>query len=264
MRRAVPSFRPCIDLHDGKVKQIVGGTLNTAAGESALATNFVSDRPPEFFVELYRRDDLRGGHIIKLGPGNDPAAKAALAAWPGGMQVGGGINADNAGAWLNAGADKVIVTSFVFSDGEFHRANLDALLRAVGKRNLVLDLSCRKCADGAYRVVTDRWKNFTSLEVNGATLEMLGSSCAEFLIHAVDVEGLCAGIDEELLYLLGRYAPIDCVYAGGVSGWSDVEKIERAGLSYTIGSALDLFGGPVSYAEVVARAGRKSGADQPT
>ena len=171
---------------------------------------------------------------------------------------------DNAGAWLNAGADKVIVTSFVFSDGEFHRANLDALLRAVGKRNLVLDLSCRKCADGAYRVVTDRWKNFTSLEVNGATLEMLGSSCAEFLIHAVDVEGLCAGIDEELLYLLGRYAPIDCVYAGGVSGWSDVEKIERAGLSYTIGSALDLFGGPVSYAEVVARAGRKSGADQPT
>ena len=256
MRRSAPSFRPCIDLHEGKVKQIVGGTLNSGDGESAPATNFVSDRTPEYFAELYRRDDLRGGHVIKLGPGNDEAARAALAAWPGGMQIGGGINADNAGAWLNAGADKVIVTSFVFSGGEFHRASLDALLMAVGKQHLVLDLSCRKCPDGIYRVVTDRWRNFTTLEINAATLEMLGASCSEFLIHAVDVEGLCAGIDEELLALLSKCSPIDCVYAGGVASLSDVDAIERAGLSYTIGSALDIFGGRIRYDEVVARSRR--------
>lgn len=253
LKRSLPAFRPCIDLHDGKVKQIVGGTLNTAGGEAALATNFVSDRTPEYYAGLYRKDDLRGGHIIKLGPGNDLAAKAALSAWPGGLQIGGGITADNAGAWLNAGADKVIVTSFVFSDGRFHRANLDLLLRSVGKQHLVLDLSCRKCPDGKYRVVTDRWKNFTDMEVNGRTLEELASGCAEFLIHAVDVEGLRGGIDETLLEILGRYSPIDCVYAGGVSGFDDIAGIEAAGLSYTIGSALDIFGGSISYDAVVAR-----------
>lgn len=251
--RPVSAFRPCIDLHDGKVKQIVGGTLNTASGEADLTTNFVSERTPEYYAELYKRDNLTGGHIIKLGSGNDLAAKAALAAWPGGMQIGGGITADNAGAWLNAGADKVIVTSFVFSGGEFHRANLDALIRSVGKQHLVLDLSCRKCPDGAYRVVTDRWKNFTNLEVNAAALEMLASSCSEFLIHAVDVEGLQAGIDKELLQLLAENSPIDCVYAGGVASFSDIAEIEAAGLSYTIGSALDIFGGKISYDEVVKR-----------
>lgn len=250
--RSVSAFRPCIDLHDGKVKQIVGGTLNTANGEAGLATNFVSDRTPEYYAGLYRQDDLRGGHIIKLGSGNDIAAKAALAAWPGGLQIGGGITADNAGAWLNAGADKVIVTSFVFSGGEFHRENLDALLRVVGKQHLVLDLSCRKCPDGRYRVVTDRWKNFTTLELNGETLTDLASGCAEFLIHAVDVEGLRAGIDEELLEILGKHSPIDCVYAGGVASFEDIARIEAAGLSYTIGSALDIFGGAISYDAVVA------------
>jgi len=251
--RSVPQFRPCIDLHDGKVKQIVGGTLNTASGADKLTTNFVSDRTPEYYAGLYRQDDLRGGHIIKLGGGNDEAAKAALAAWPGAMHIGGGITADNAGAWLNAGADKVIVTSFVFSGGEFLRANLDSLLRSIGKQHLVLDLSCRKCPDGKYRVVTDRWKNFTTLELNGSTLEMLGASCSEFLIHAVDVEGLRAGIDLELLEILGKYSPIDCVYAGGVASFADVDAIEAAGLSYTIGSALDIFGGEMSYKSVVSR-----------
>jgi phosphoribosylformimino-5-aminoimidazole carboxamide ribotide isomerase len=252
-KRRISTFRPCIDLHDGKVKQIVGGTLNTVAGESSLATNFVSDRTPEYYAELYRRDGLTGGHIIKLGPGNDDAAKAALAAWPGGMQIGGGITADNAGAWLNAGADKVIVTRFVFSGGEFIRSNLDALLSSVGKQHLVLDLSCRKCPDGKYRVVTDRWKNFTTLEVNAATLEMLSGCCAEFLIHAVDVEGLQSGIDEELLAVLGAHSPIECVYAGGVASFEDIAKIEAAGISYTIGSALDIFGGKISYDAVVFR-----------
>ena len=259
MKRSVPAFRPCIDLHDGKVKQIVGGTLNSADGAERLTTNFVSDQSPEYFAELYRRDDLRGGHVIKLGPGNDAAAKAALAAWPGGLQIGGGITADNAGAWLNAGADKVIVTSYVFSDGKFHPAALDNLLRAVGKQHLVLDLSCRRCPDGAYRVVTDRWKNFTTLEVNAATLDMLASSCAEFLIHAVDVEGLCAGVDEKLLAVLSRYSPIDCVYAGGVATFEDIARIEQAGLSYTIGSALDIFGGRISYAAVAAHSRAMTG-----
>jgi phosphoribosylformimino-5-aminoimidazole carboxamide ribotide isomerase len=170
-----------------------------------------------------------------------------------GMHIGGGITADNAGAWLNAGADKVIVTSFVFSGGEFLRANLDLLLRSIGKQHLVLDLSCRKCPDGKYRVVTDRWKNFTTLELNGSTLEMLGASCSEFLIHAVDVEGLRAGIDLELLEILGKYSPIDCVYAGGVASYADIDAIEAAGLSYTIGSALDIFGGDMSYESVVSR-----------
>lgn len=253
MSRSVPQFRPCIDLHDGKVKQIVGGTLNTASGAVNLTTNFVSDRTPEYYAELYRQDDLRGGHIIKLGGGNDEAAKAALGAWQGAMHIGGGITADNAGAWLNYGADKVIVTSFVFSGGEFIRENLDALLKSVGKQHLVLDLSCRKCPDGKYRVVTDRWKNFTTLEVNSRTLEMLGAGCSEFLIHAVDMEGLRAGIDLELLDILGKNSPIDCVYAGGVSDFDDVAAIEAAGLSYTIGSALDIFGGDMSYREVVSR-----------
>ena len=248
-------FRPCIDLHDGKVKQIVGGTLNTAVGENDLRTNFVSEKSPAYFAELYRADALTGGHVIKLGAGNDEAALSALRAYPGGLQLGGGVNADNAAAFLDAGAAQVIVTSFVFSNGEFHEENLHKLLKAVGKEHIVLDLSCRKNAQGKYMVVTDRWRNFTTMEVNGGTLEKLSTSCMEFLVHAVDVEGKCAGIDEELLALLAADSPLQCVYAGGISSLADIEMIENAGggtVDYTVGSALDIFGGTLAYKTVVA------------
>lgn len=247
-------FRPCIDLHDGKVKQIVGGSLNTDAGERDLRTNFVSEKSPSYYAELYKRDALTGGHVIKLGPGNEEAALSALRAYPGGLQLGGGVNAENAAHYLEAGASQVIVTSFVFSGGEFHEENLRKLIRAVGQEHIVLDLSCRKTPDGRYMVVTDRWKNFTSLELNGETLERFGKSCAEFLVHAVDVEGKCSGIDEELLNILARFSPLQCVYAGGIASFDDIALIENAGkgkVDYTIGSALDIFGGHIAYDAVV-------------
>lgn len=246
-------FRPCIDLHDGKVKQIVGGTLNTADGET-LRTNFVSEKSPAYYAELYRNDGLTGGHVIKLGQGNDAAALEALAAYPEGLQLGGGVNADNAKGFIEAGASAVIVTSFVFSNGEFHDGNLKKLLQAVGKERIVLDLSCRKTADGKYMVVTDRWKNFTTMEVCGKTLENLASNCTEFLIHAVDVEGKCSGIDTELVELLAKYSPCKCVYAGGISSFDDIQLIADAGngrIDFTIGSALDIFGGHIAYKDVV-------------
>lgn len=249
------AFRPCIDLHDGRVKQIVGGTLNTADGEKALQTNFVSDKSPAYFAELYRRNALTGGHVIKLGSGNDEAALDALQAYPGGLQIGGGINADNAAYFLEAGASAVIVTSYVFSNGEFHQENLQRLLKAAGGREkVVLDLSCRRTADGRYMVVTDRWKNFTSMALDRETLHRLADSCTEFLVHAVDVEGKCSGIDRTLLTLLAENSPVKCVYAGGIASLDDVRTIAAEGggmVDYTIGSALDIFGGSIPFEDVV-------------
>lgn len=246
-------FRPCIDLHEGRVKQIVGGTLSDAPGQ--LRTNFVSDRPASWFAELYRRDELKGGHVIMLGPGNEDAARSALAVFPGGMHVGGGINATNAAAWLNAGASHVIVTSWVFRDGQLDKVRLAELFRAVGKGRLVLDLSCRKRGDD-YFVVTDRWQKFTDLKITSETLETLAASCAEFLVHAVDVEGLCRGVDGELVRRLGQCSPIPTTYAGGASSLADLETVTRLGqgrIDLTIGSALDIFGGTgVRYQDVVA------------
>jgi phosphoribosylformimino-5-aminoimidazole carboxamide ribotide isomerase len=246
-------FRPCIDLHEGKVKQIVGGTLSDAPGQ--LRTNFVSDRPASWFAKLYQRDGLRGGHVIMLGPGNDQAARSALQAFPGGMHVGGGINGDNARGWLEAGASHVIVTSWVFREGRMDAARLGELLKIIGKERLVLDLSCRRRGED-YFVVTDRWQKFTELKINRETLEMLSRSCAEFLVHAVDVEGLCRGVDEALVSRLGEWSPIPMTYAGGASSLSDLETVTRLGqgkVDLTIGSALDIFGGTgVRYEDVVA------------
>jgi len=248
------SFRPCIDLHDGQVKQIVGSSLITEAGEKQLRTNFVSGKTPDHYAELYRNDRLTGGHVIKLGPGNESAALCALKAYPGGLQLGGGVNADNAGSYLDAGASGVIVTSFVFSGGKFHEGNMRQLLKAVGREHIILDLSCRKNSDGRYMVVTDRWKNFTSLELNGETLEKLAGFCCEFLVHAVDVEGKCSGIDHQLLNILAENSPLKCVYAGGIASMDDIRLIAGAGkgmVDYTVGSALDIFGGQMSYREIV-------------
>jgi phosphoribosylformimino-5-aminoimidazole carboxamide ribotide isomerase len=244
-------FRPCIDLHEGKVKQIVGGTLN----DSGARTNFVSDQSAASFAELYKRDNLPGGHVIMLGPNNDDQARAALAAYPGGLHIGGGINATNATAWLEAGASHVIVTSWIFRDGQLNEARLAELVQAIGNSHLVIDLSCRKRGDD-YFVVTDRWQKFTELTVSPSTLQKLAASCAEFLIHAVDVEGLCTGIDRELVTKLGQCSPIPTTYAGGAKSLGDLEETTRLSngrIDLTIGSALDIFGGTgVKYAEAVA------------
>ena len=246
-------FRPCIDLHDGKVKQIVGGSLtDNGAG---LRTNFVSERPSSWYAELYKRDGLKGGHVIMLGSGNEAAAKAALGAYPGGLHVGGGINASNARSYLDAGASHVIVTSWVFREGRLDETRLAELVQIVGKSRLVLDLSCR-VRDGEYFVVTDRWQKFTDLRVTQETLKSLASSCDEFLIHAVDVEGLCQGVDLELVKRLGQWTPIPTTYAGGAKSLEDLEQVATAShgrVDLTIGSALDIFGGNgVRYEECVA------------
>ena len=245
-------FRPCIDLHEGKVKQIVGGSLKDDG--AGLRTNFVSERPASWFAELYRRDGLMGGHVIKLGPGNDEAAREALAAFPGGLHLGGGVDAENAKGWLEAGASHVIVTSWVFRDRQLDWERLKRLVGVIGKQRLVLDLSCRR-RGADYFVVTDRWQKFTELTVSHETLVRLADYCDEFLIHAADVEGLCRGVDSELVSQLGEWTPIPTTYAGGAKSLADLEEVTRFGngrVDLTIGSALDIFGGTgVTYADAV-------------
>lgn len=237
-------FRPCIDLHEGKVKQIVGGSLrDDGAGPTE---NFVSDRPAGWFAETFHKDKLSGGHVIKLGPGNDTAAREALAAYPGGLQVGGGIHEENATDWLTAGASHVIVTSALFNaDGKFLESVLRSLVRKIGKDKLVIDLSCRRSADG-WTVAMNRWQTLTDLMVDHATLDRLAPLCDEFLIHAADVEGLCRGIDVDLVELLGNWGKCPVTYAGGAASMDDLLRVEEYGrgrVDITVGSALDLFGG---------------------
>jgi phosphoribosylformimino-5-aminoimidazole carboxamide ribotide isomerase len=246
-------FRPCIDLHQGLVKQIVGGTLRD---NSQPAENFVSEKSPAWFAECFRRDQLSGGHVIMLGPGNENAAKEALAAWPGGLQIGGGINASNARAWLDAGASHVIVTSSLFDpNGKFLPHALEEISQSCGAEKLVIDLSCRRSADG-WIVAMNRWQTLTDLAVTHATLDRLAPYCAEFLIHAADVEGLRAGIDRELVELLGSWGKIPMTYAGGAASMDDLRAIDAASsgsIDITVGSALDLFGGDqLRYEDLVA------------
>lgn len=247
-------FRPCIDLHTGKVKQIVGGTLtNDGVG---LQTNFESERPAGYYGDLYRQDALVGGHVIKLGPNNDTAAREALAAYPRGLQIGGGIHCENALGWLQAGASHVIVTSWLFDDaGHFRAERLDKLIAEVGKERLVLDLSCR--AEGASWIVAmNRWQTPTDLVLDAETLRELAHSCDEFLIHAADVEGKCEGIDTRLVEFLGAHSTIPVTYAGGVHSFADLQVVQDLSggkVDLTIGSALDLFGGnKVCYEDCVA------------
>ena len=249
-------FRPCIDLHHGVVKQIVGGTLSDQG--PAPETNFTADRPAEWFAALYQADRLTGGHVIQLGPGNREAARAALAAWPGGLQVGGGITADNAAEWLDAGASHVIVTSWVFHDGTLDQDRLQRLVATVGRHRLVLDLSCRR-RGADYLIVTDRWQTFTSETIRPELLDRLSRSCDAFLVHGVDVEGRCRGIESDLVAMLGRTSPIACTYAGGIRAMADIDEIGRLGqgrIDFTVGSALDLFGGRLlAYRDLADRYG---------
>src|SRR5215467_10392139 len=246
-------FRPCIDLHEGKVKQIVGGTLGTEAG--GLRTNFISEHTAAWYAALYKRDGLKGGHVIMLGPGNDDEALSALREFPGGLQLGGGVNLENARRWLDAGASHVIVTSWVFREGRVDWQRLKDLSARIGKERLVLDLSCRK-RGGDYFVVTDRWQKFTEVVLSAESLKQFAEYCSEFLIHAVDVEGLCRGIDEELVSNLGAWSPIPTTYAGGARSLEDLKIVARLGggrVDLTIGSALDIFGGTgIRYEDAVA------------
>lgn len=251
-------FRPCIDIHNGKVKQIVGGSLTDE--NNFARENFVSEQDAAWYAGLYQKDGLKGGHIIQLNSGNSAyyqatkeQAFAALEAYPGGLQVGGSITPENAEEYLEAGASHVIVTSYVFRNGQIYYENLKRISDTVGKDKLVLDLSCRK-KDGAYYVVTDRWQKFTNVQVTKEILTELSGWCNEFLIHAVDVEGKASGIEEELAVVLGEWQGIPVTYAGGVGSMEDVfrlKELTKGRLDVTIGSALSLFGGCIPYRDVV-------------
>ena len=254
------AFRPCIDLREGRVVQIVGGTL-TEDGVGTV-TNFVSERSAADFAAMYRRDGLRGGHVIMLGPGCEDAARLALAAYPEGLQIGGGISAENAGRWLDAGASHVIVTSFLFESGELSLERLRAISQMVGKDHLVVDLSCRWGTNGAHYIATNRWQTVTSTQINAALIRELEPFCAEFLVHAADVEGKCEGIDEELVRLLGECVTLPTTYAGGAKAIEDIRRVDELSggkLDLTIGSALDIFGGRlVRYVEAAGMGRRVS------
>ncbi|XP_076942163.1 1-(5-phosphoribosyl)-5-[(5-phosphoribosylamino)methylideneamino] imidazole-4-carboxamide isomerase HISN3, chloroplastic-like [Bidens hawaiensis] len=250
-------FRPCIDIHKGKVKQIVGSTLSdTKESDLTLVTNFESDKSAAEYATLYKEDGLEGGHVIMLGadPLSNESAIGALRAYPGGLQVGGGINSQNALSYIEEGASHVIVTSYVFNDGQMDHERLKELVSLVGKQRLILDLSCRK-KDGKYAIVTNRWQKFSDVYLDEKILNFLSEYCDEFLVHGVDVEGKKLGIDEELVELLGKYSPIPVTYAGGVTVIDDMERIKVAGserVDVTVGSALDIFGGKLAYKDVVA------------
>lgn len=253
-------FRPCIDIHNGKVKQIIGSSINDD-GDNAVE-NYVSEKDSAYYAEMYKRDGLTGGHIIQLNSSGSEyynstkvQAVKALNAYHGGMQVGGGINEKNAAYFLDNGATHVIVTSYVFKNGEVDYDNLKKISSAVGKRHLVLDLSCRK-KNGKYYIVTDRWQKFSNVFVDENILNELSCYCDEFLVHAVDVEGKSSGIEEELAVMLGKWDGIPITYAGGISCYNDIIKLKDYGnnkLDFTIGSALDIFGGTISYKEVVSK-----------
>ena len=257
-------FRPCVDIHNGKVKQIVGGSLRDK-GDQAV-DNFVSEQSGAYYGELYKSRGLSGGHIIILNPAGSEyyeadlmQAKSALGAFPDGFQIGGGINDENAERFLEMGASHVIVTSFVFKDGRIAYDRLERLVRAVGRDRLVLDLSCRK-KDGRYFIVTDRWQKFTEAEVNKETIKELEGSCSEFLIHAVDSEGRQKGIERELIEIMAESCDVPATYAGGISKLSEIEEIGSLGLGkidFTVGSALDIFGGELSFDTIAGYNGEK-------
>ena len=243
MTRSQPMtrFRPCIDLHQGKVKQIIGGSLN----DQGAKTNFVSEQDAAHYAKLYQEKNLTGGHVIALGPNNQEQVKLALKTWPKGLQFGGGVTIDNAQQWLDAGASHAIVTSYLFDNNQFSWRKLDDLVNLIGTQSLVLDLSCRKTASG-WNIATNRWQDITNTKIDRDTLTKLSSYCAEFLIHSADVEGLQGGIDDKLVSVLAEHCDIPVTYAGGARSIQDLEYVQQLSggkIDLTIGSALDIFGG---------------------
>ena len=250
-------FRPCIDIHNGKVKQIVGGSLQDQGDRADV--NFVSNKDAGYYAQLYDQCGLKGGHVILLNPQTSEYYTAtknqaifALRMYPGGLQVGGGINPDNAKEFLDAGASHVIVTSYVFKDGKFDSDALRRMVSAVGKERLVLDLGCRK-KDGEYYIVTDRWQKYTNIKLTVDVITKLSGYCDEFLVHAADVEGMQSGIEEDVVKILSE-SPIPVTYAGGIHSMNDICILKELGknkVNFTIGSALDIFGGNLSFDEIV-------------
>lgn len=250
-------FRPCIDIHNGQVKQIIGGSLKDLGDQAA--ENFVSEQDAGFYAELYKKQGIKGGHIILLNPVSSEyyektkeQALLALKTYPDGLQIGGGITADNAEEFLKAGATHVIVTSYVFKDGQINYDNLFKIVDKVGKDKLVIDLSCRYKGDNYY-IVTDRWQHFTEIKLTHEVLDEFAQYCDEFLIHAVDVEGKASGIEKDLAQMLGEWEGIPVTYAGGVGNFDDLSDLKSLGknkLNVTIGSALDIFGGTMNYEQV--------------
>lgn len=249
-------LRPCIDIHNGAVKQIVGSSLKDEH-DSAI-DNFVSSKNADYYANIYREQNLSGGHIIILNHRDSEyyeksleQARLALKAFPGGMMIGGGITDENAQDFIDMGASHVIVTSFVFKDGKIHYDRIKRLVDAVGKEHLVLDLSCRK-KDDNYYIVTDRWQNFTDEIVSCELIDKLSEFCDEFLIHAVDVEGKRNGVEKELVSMLSKSDK--CItYAGGVSKLEDIVLLNKLGLgkiNLTVGSALSLFGGSLELSDI--------------
>ena len=242
-------FRPCIDLHDGKVKQIVGSSIG-----GNLVENFVSTKSPEWYADFFRKDGFSGGHIIMLGKGNEKAALSALATWPMGFHIGGGISPENSKRFLDAGASHVIVTSYVFVDGKFDLERLKEISQFVGKSRLVIDISCALKDDDRYFVKTDKWTKWTDFEVNKENVRILSDYCSEILVHAISVEGKQSGIDSGLLRLLSEVVDIPVTYAGGISSIEEIQEVKTVGkdkIDFTIGSALDIFGGKMCYDEIV-------------
>lgn len=242
-------FVGCIDLHDGQVKQIVGGTLKD--NDDSLETNFVSKYPPSYYAQLYLKNRIEGCHVIKLGPNNDAAAMEALNAAPGFLQVGGGINDENCLQWLEK-ASKIIVTSWLFTkEGTFLMDRLQLLSNKCGPDRIVVDLSCRRTPDSKWVVAMNKWQTLTTLELNKETFTELSKYTDEFLIHAADVEGLCKGIETDLVTKLYEWTKdinkeVKIVYAGGAKSISDLElvdKLSNGTVDLTYGSSLDIFGG---------------------
>lgn len=251
-------FRPCIDIHNGKVKQIVGSSLRDE-GDSA-SENFVSKSDASWYASLYKDKGLSRGHVILLNhkdseyyESTKAQAISAIKGYPMGLQVGGGITPDSACEFLEAGASHVIVTSYVFSDGRINMDNLERMVRAVGKEKLVLDLSCKK-TDRGYVVVTDRWQRLTDQVLDERLLMGLSDYCDEFLIHAVDVEGKANGIETELVSMISGFDKRSVTYAGGIGSYECLYELKNAGngrINATIGSALDIFGGNLSIDKII-------------
>ena len=241
-------FRPCIDLHKGKVKQIVGSTLDT----DGLKENFVAEKSPDWYAELFKSLNLTGGHVIMLGPGNEDAALCALGAYPGGMSVGGGINETNAEKFLRGGARQVIVTSTLFENGSFSYGRAEALAKAIGPENLIFDLSCISSPSGCM-IACDRWRTVTHDSLTPRLLDRLRDYCSEFLVHAVSSEGKRAGADAEVVSVLAEYAAmsgsVPVTYAGGLGTMDDIRDFmirTDKKVFFTVGSALDIYGGNLS------------------
>lgn len=255
-------FRGCIDIHSGQVKQIVGGTLHSDDNNNAnansqdhgqLSTNFVSTQPSSYYASLYKEHNVKGTHVIKLGSNkaNDEAALEALRTWPGELQIGGGVNYENAQYWIENGASHVIITSWLFPQGEFSKERLVKLSELIGKERIVVDLSCKRkpIVEGdevKWVVAINKWQTLTNFELNYENFKELSEYCDEFLVHAADVEGLCKGIDEELVSKLSEWCDIPITYAGGAKNIDDLKTVERLSkgkVDLTFGSALDIFGG---------------------